>query len=62
MMPPFLSPEAQVRIFPTDLEPALRNWWTPAMDKVAEFAGLSEAEHYALCERYADYVQGRRDF
>lgn len=58
MMPPFLTPEAQQRILPTHLEPALRNWWTPATDTVAEFAGLSADEHYALCERYADYLQG----
>jgi hypothetical protein len=32
------------------------------MDNMAEFAGLSDAEHYALCERYVDYFQGRRDF
>ncbi|GAA2017234.1 hypothetical protein [Nocardioides kribbensis] len=62
MMPPLLTAEAQQQVFPTHLEPLLRNWWTPAMDRVAEFAGLSEAEHYALCERYADYFQGRRDF
>ncbi len=34
----------------------------PAMDKVAEVAGLTVAEHRALCERYADHFEGRRDF
>jgi hypothetical protein len=32
------------------------------MDEVAEFAELPEAEHHALCDRYAEYFQGRRDF
>jgi hypothetical protein len=61
MMPPFLTQEAQQRIFPPRLEPTLRNWWTPAMEKMAELAGLSEAEHHGLCERYADYFQGGPD-
>jgi hypothetical protein len=62
MMPLFLNPMAQLRIFPNHLEPLLGDWWTPAMAKVSEFAGLSEAEHYALCGSYANYFLGRRDF
>ena len=61
-MPPFLTAEAQAEEFPRRLDPLLRNWWTPAMDSVCDFVGLRESDHYALCERYALYFQGHRDF
>jgi hypothetical protein len=40
----------------------LRNWWTPAMDAICEFVGMSEHDHYDLCDRYSRYVQGERRF
>ena len=61
-MPPYLTPQAQAEEFPRRLDPLLRNWWTPAMDSVCEFVDMSQRQHYNLCERYALYFQGRRDF
>lgn len=61
-MPPDLTAAAQAEEFPRRLDPLLRNWWTPAMDSICEFVGMSERDHYNLCERYALYFQGRRDF
>lgn len=61
-MPPHLTPEAQAEHFPRHLDPLLRNWWTPAMDSICEFVDMSERDHYSLCERYALYFQGQRDF
>ncbi len=61
-MPPHLTREAQAREYPKRLEPLLRNWWTPALDAASEYAGLSEKEHYDLCERYSRYFQGERQF
>lgn len=61
-MPPHLTPQASAVEFPRRLDPLLRNWWTPAMDAICEFVGMSEGEHYNLCERYALYFHGKRDF
>jgi hypothetical protein len=61
-MPPHLTPQAQREKFPRRLDSLLRNWWAPAMDTVCDFAGVTEQEHHDLCERYALYFQGRRDF
>lgn len=61
-MPPSLTPQGQAEHFPRHLDPLLRNWWTPAMDAICGFVDMTEQEYNDLCERYALYFQGKRDF
>lgn len=58
--PPFLTPEAQQRIWNERIEDYLMKRGFPAMNRICEFAGCSEAEIQRLSDRVAEYfVNGR---
>ena len=55
MMPPFLTKEAQARIYPERLSQLLMNRWFPAMNQICEYVGMSEKEVEPLTERGVSY-------
>ena len=55
MMPPFLTKEAQARIYPERLSELLMNRWFPAMNQICDYVGMSEKEVEPLTERGVSY-------
>lgn len=55
-LPPFLTDEGKAEVFPGRISSLLSNRLFPAMNQVAEFAGLSEIEIEKLTDRAIEYV------
>ena len=56
---PHLIDEAKAELHPKQLE-SLLNRWFPAMNQVADFAGLSDDDNRKLTERVELYIQNGR--
>lgn len=55
-MPPHLTDDARKRIFPNKISELLSNRWFPALNHVAEYAGLRGDEIDAITQRTVDYI------
>lgn len=56
MMPPYLTPAAKARILPERMAQLLENRWLPAMNNIAQYAGLHDIEIEKLTERGISYL------
>lgn len=59
-LPPYLTEEAKASIHPEKLEKILVNRWGPAMEHIAKFAGLNDAEIENLAGRATRYIKDGR--
>lgn len=57
---PFLTDEAKAEHHPRQLEQLLLNRWFPAINHVAEYAGLSEKGIEEMTERFFTYMKTGR--
>lgn len=55
-LPPFLTEEAQARIFPERINQLLSKRWLPAMSHMCQYVGFSEAQANRLAERAIRYI------
>lgn len=55
-LPPFLTPKAQQRVFPEQLDDLLSRRWFPAMNRVCEWVGMPEREIEAMSNRALTYL------
>jgi hypothetical protein len=60
LMPPHLTAEAKARIIPERMARLLEDRWFPAMNHIAQYAGLRDVEVESLSERGVSYLtEGR---
>lgn len=57
-LPPFLTAEAEARLFPARINDLFERRWGPAAEEVARFAGLAPPEIDALVARIVAYFSG----
>jgi hypothetical protein len=57
LLPPYLKPEAQVRIHSERLTELLKSRWVPAMKDVCETAGFNQSESDAMLVNVAEYFR-----
>lgn len=55
-LPPYLTQEAKVRLFPERIDDLLSRRWFPAMNQLCNHAGLSEAQIESLTDRVVKYI------
>lgn len=55
-LPPFLTAEAKAVEFPKRLEQLLTRRWIPALNAIADFAGLEDDEVDLLTDQAVDYI------
>jgi len=56
LLPPFLTEEAQSRIFPDRINRLLMDRWFPAMNHMCEYVGFTEKQIEQLTERALKYI------
>jgi hypothetical protein len=55
-LPPFLTEEARVQIFPERIDQLLSRPWFPAMNQVCKYAGFTERQIEQLTDRVIHYI------
>jgi len=55
-LPPFLTQEAQSRIFPERINQLLSQRWLPAMNQMCDYAGFSTMQSERLMDRAVRYI------
>ena len=59
-LPPFLTEEAQAKIYPERINDLLTKRWFPAMNQICEYVGFSESQIEQLTERALAYITNGR--
>lgn len=57
-LPPFLTTDAKMSVFPARLDELLSRRWFPAMNHICEWVGMSEQEVQTLSDRSVRYLLG----
>ncbi|HQT64291.1 MAG: hypothetical protein B7Z75_04605 [Acidocella sp. 20-57-95] len=57
-LPPHLSKEAKIRLFPAEIERILAKRWFPAMDQICKHVGFSDVQVEELMDRVVKYIAG----
>lgn len=61
LLPPFLTPEGEARVFPARISELLTDRWGPALNQMCEFTELDPRRVEQIRSHVEDYIQkGRR--
>jgi hypothetical protein len=59
-LPPYLTQEGKVRLFPAKIDDLLSRRWFPAMNHLCSHVGFSEAQIESLTDRVVEYITSGR--